>query len=169
MFLRASDEKKTGRKTPPSPVPRTPVPAPETLKQECQKRYENTRIHVIDFLITYHWLNEEAEEHGWKVTEAATMQDFQRHLKAQFGDQARFARYLGFTGLNMEDELLRFRNNLLANQILEHVLQVKGTSPSERAAAYQRFLKKWISRTHCRQGYVVPNCAEYKGPLPPGV
>lgn len=166
-FLQLSDEKKTGRKTPPAPVPKTPVPAASVLKEECRQRYESTRTHIIDFLITYQWLEQEAAEKGWKVTDAEAIQDMQRHIQPQFGGQAGFVRYLRWTGLNKADEILRFKNNLLANQFIEHVLFAKGQSASQHAAAYKRFLKKWIPRTHCRPGYVVPNCAEYKGPLKP--
>jgi foldase protein PrsA len=148
------------------PVPK-PIPPAPVLKQRCRARYEGTRTHMIDFLTTYHWLELEAAERGWGVSTAAARADLERHIRSQFGDRAAFARYLTYTGLNMEDEVLRFKNNLLASALLTHILPAKGTD-GERLAAYKRFLDRWIHRTHCRPGYLAPNCSEYKGPLQPG-
>jgi hypothetical protein len=167
---------------PTAPVPKGLVPDPpnytncvayerrgntvarSTLKRDCRERYEFVRMHILDYLITYQWLEKEVAERGLKVTDAEARQDLQRHVRSQFGNQRGFEKYLQYTGLTMADELLRFKNNLLANAVLQHVIQAPGTTLSQRSAAYTRFEKKWVARTHCRAGFIVPNCREYKGP-----
>jgi hypothetical protein len=166
-FLREADEKKETRASPPAPVPKTPVPRFAGLKRECRERYEGVRRHIIDYLITYQWLQMEAAKKGWRVTNTDAEADVQKHIRSQFENPAAFQRYLKYTGLTMRDELLRFKNNLLSTALLKHVVEVK-RSPSERYAALKRFVNGWVARTHCRRGYIVPNCAEYKGPLKPG-
>lgn len=168
-FLREADEKHFGsRAAPPAPVPKTPVPSTPALKKECSERYEGVRRHIIDFLITYQWLELEAKKEGWHITNADAEASVQRHIKSQFENAAAFQRYVRYTGLTMQDELLRFKNNLLSQALLEHQVEVKGRAPSQNHAALEAFVKRWIARTHCRDGYVVPNCSEYKGPLQPG-
>jgi foldase protein PrsA len=149
-------------------VPEMPVSPGGTLKQKCRERYENTRRHIIDFLITLTWLEGEATERGWNVTSTEVTQDLQHHINKQFGSRRLFARYLKYTGLTMADELLRFRNNLLTAKLEKQVLGARGLTKRERVSAYQHFLNKWVARTHCRPGYIAPDCSEYKGPFQPG-
>jgi hypothetical protein len=146
----------------------SPKPTAAQLKQECRKDEVSSRQHILDILILYHWLLGEAERKGLTVTDQEAMESLKAHERTQFTSSDAFHRYLAYTGLTMSDELLRFKNNLLAAKILNHVIEREGATPQQRRHNYTKFLKYWINKTDCAPGYIVPDCRQYKGPLPPG-
>lgn len=142
--------------------------AREQLKQQCKKIEENARRHILDILILYNWLLGEAEQKNLTVTDQEALESLKAHEHTQFSNSKAFHQYLTYTGLTMNDELLRFKNNLLATKILNNIIQRTDQTPQQNHQAYTNFFKKWINQTNCAPKYTVPNCKQYKGPLPPG-
>jgi foldase protein PrsA len=138
------------------------MPSLAQLKHECRKRYEAERAHILNFLIAYGWLREEAALHGLKVSDVEVRRRYKEHTRAEFSDAA-FHQYLARTGLTEADELLRVKNSLLATLVLEKVFN----NQSNPKQAYPEFLLRWVAQTHCAPNYITPNCREYKGPLSP--
>lgn len=138
------------------------------LKRECAERYATARQHILDILIKYEWLLGEAAERGLSMSDAEAEREMQAHERSQFSSSAAFHRYLSSTGLTMSDELLRFKNNLLARRIVSNVLDAKGLGLQQRRRAYAEFISKWVARTDCSPGYVIADCRQYKGSQPPG-
>ena len=62
--------------------------------------------------------------------------------------------------------------DMISNALaIKTIAEVGGSESPQQQAEFARkgegFPKKWIAKTSCSPGYVVPNCKEYKGPLPP--
>jgi hypothetical protein len=138
------------------------APSVAQLKRECKQRYEGVRAHILNFLIAYGWLREEAAAHGLKVNDAEVSQRYRERTRAEFTDVG-FRQFLARTGLTEADEMLRFKDDLLVTQVVEKVFK-RQPSPQK---AYPEFLLRWSKRTECAPGYVTPNCREYRGPLAP--
>jgi foldase protein PrsA len=145
-----------------------PKPGVAQLKTECQKRYHATRQHILDLLILYQWMLSEAAEKHMNITDQEAIADLKEHEHSQFTSPTAFQNYLAWTGLSMADEILRFKNNLLANKILKNVIGNPRLNAEQRHRAYVGFIQKWVAKTNCNPRYIVPNCKQYKGPLPPG-
>ena len=76
------------------------------------------------------------------------------------------------TGQSYGDELLRMKIDLLSTKFYDKgIKQVGGLKTHAQEKAFIRwgagFPSTWKARTSCRAGYVVQNCKEYKGGLPP--
>lgn len=142
--------------------PGAPAASPAQLKRECRKRYEGEREHILNFLIVYGWLREEAAAHGLKISDAEVNQRYEERTKAEFTDVG-FRQFLSRTGLTKADELLRFKDDMLLSAITEKVFKRQ----PDQQKAYVEFLLHWSKKTSCAPGYVTPDCKEYRGPLPP--
>jgi foldase protein PrsA len=140
------------------------TPSPVELKQECQKRYETVRTHILNILINYGWLNEEAAAHGIKLTDGEVQKRFKENIHIEFASPAAFQQYLTRTGLTEADEILRFKGAMLSGLIYEKIFKHQH-NPQQ---AYPEYLLRWAAKTHCATGYITQNCKEYKGPLTPG-
>jgi hypothetical protein len=139
----------------------TRTPSPRQLRQECEKRYDSVRTHVLNILINYGWLIEEAARHNIKLSDAEVKKRFQENIHIEFSNDAAFQQYLTRTGLTETDELLRFRGAMLSGLIYDKVFK-------HRPQAYPEYLLRWAAKTSCAPGYITQNCKEYKGPLTPG-
>lgn len=147
------------------PEPRAPQ---DQLKRKCEQRYEHARTHVLNILITFLWLADECAKRHVTVTTNEVNQALQRIERNKFGGSRQFHDYLRYTTLTLSDELLRIRMNMLAMKLQSAMTPNRG-SLVERERAVGRFLRafptRWAAKTKCSAGYVIPECAEYKGPL----
>jgi hypothetical protein len=109
----------------------TRTPSPRQLRQECQKRYDSVRTHVLNILINYGWLIEEATRHNIKLSDAD-----QENIHIEFSNDAAFQQYLSRTGLTEADELLRFRGVMLSGLIYDKVFK-------HQPQAYPEYLLRW--------------------------
>jgi len=135
------------------------------LKGQCRKRYESVRQHVLQLLVTFQWLIGEGARHGVKVSAGEVRQALARFRRENFTSDAAFEHYFTYTGETPADQSLVLKIDLLVAK-LQHRITAQGG-----AAALAKFSKeltsRWVARTSCRRGYVVPDCKQYNGPLPP--
>lgn len=140
-------------------------PTTAELKSQCRQRYEAVRRHMLNILITYAWVNAEATVRGIKVSDSEVEQRFARFKPGQFASEAVFQRFLKYTGESLADELLLERFDLLSSKLQQKI--VLEHDAAGVAKFYQEFPRRWASKTDCSPGYIVSNCRQYKGPLPP--
>lgn len=134
------------------------------LKDECRRRYEAVRQHVLQLLITFQWLAGEGTARGVKVSAAEVRQALARFRRESFTSYAGYRNYFRYSGETVADEMMVLKSNLIATK-LEQSLTAQGAAA---LAAFARdFPRRWVPRTSCRAGYVVPDCRQYKGPLSP--
>lgn len=141
-------------------------------KAGCERQYRELRRLVLDSLITGEWLIGEGERRGMRVSDGEERRRLAEVERNAFGGEAKFQRYLALTGETVADQLFRARIKLFTFKI-EHQVMASGHSTREGELAFARFInafpRQWAARTSCRQGYVVPNCKQYKGPVAPAI
>jgi hypothetical protein len=126
---------------------------------------ESPRQQALSFLITSHWLVDEARHRGLGVTAG----EVGRALRAQEGAYAthsEFTDFLKATRRTVADLWFELEAEL-AFIALHRALERKQADPRREARA--EFLAEWISRwkaqTDCRAGYVVDGCRQHLGPV----
>lgn len=137
-----------------------------SLEKLCEQRYEALRQQVLGSLISGEWLIGEGEALGLTATEKAIERRMERARRNQYRSEAEFQRGLDFTGETIADQLFRSKIKVFSEAI-ERRYTGRGASALRRLIS--GLPKRWASKTRCRPGYVVPNCRQYKGPIPPEI
>ncbi len=157
--------------TPQKLVQSGPKPTVAQLKSQCRQRYQALRQTVLRFLIITEWVIGEGAEQGLKATGEEIMQRVERIKKLEYPRDGEFEKHLALAGETMSDQLLRSKVKVLTAKIEQKFIYKKGLTAQQQQQAFAKFLKefpkKWVARTSCRAGYVVPDCKQYKGPIPP--
>jgi hypothetical protein len=138
-------------------------PTEAQLKDKCVQRWHYLRRHTLNNLILNEWLLGEAAERGIKVSSTEAREAMETNVHHLFPHPNEFHRYLSSTGLTEADELKRMKTGLIANKVYKTVILAGKTPQLE----YTAFIKKWVAKTNCAAGYVIPDCKQYKGSLPP--
>ena len=135
------------------------------LRGQCAERRTQLQRHVLDILITNYWLRGEADARGVAVAEG----ELREAIDRQFPSEEAFRRFLRLTGETASDDMFVVKGDLLTNKLRQLVTSAQGLTSEQQQLAYARFndafAKRWRAQTTCRQGYVVAECREYKGPL----
>jgi foldase protein PrsA len=113
------------RKTTPKPAEGQPQVSDDQLKKQCRQEYGALRDQVVQLLVSYRWIEGEAEEQGVKVTDAEIKKSFEEQKKQSFPKEADYEKFLKDTGQSQEDILTRVRLDLLSNKIREKVVKGK--------------------------------------------
>jgi foldase protein PrsA len=113
------------RKTTPKPAKGQPEVTNDQLKSQCEQEYEALRDQVVQLLVSYEWIQGEAEEQGVSVTDDEIKKSFEEQKKQSFPKEEDYEKFLKDTGQTQEDILLRVRLDLLSNKIREKVVKGK--------------------------------------------
>jgi foldase protein PrsA len=113
------------RKTTPKPGKGQPKVTDSALKDQCKQEYQALRNQVVQLLVSYEWIQGEAEEMGIKVSDADVRKSFDEQKKQSFPKEKDYQKFLKDYGQTEEDILLRVRLDLLSNKIREQVIKGK--------------------------------------------
>ena len=113
------------RKTTPKPAKGQPEVTDEQLKTQCKQEYEQLRDQVLQLLISFEWLQGEAEEQGIKVSDEEVKKSFDQQKKQSFPKPADFEKFLKDSGQTEADVLLQVKADLLATKIRDKVVKDK--------------------------------------------
>jgi foldase protein PrsA len=113
------------RKTTPKPGKGQPKVTDNALRDQCKQEYEALRDQVVQLLISYEWIQGEAEEQDVSVTDAEVKKSFDEQKKQSFPKEADYKKFLEDYGQTEEDLMLRVRVELLSNKIREKVIKGK--------------------------------------------
>jgi foldase protein PrsA len=91
------------------------------LKTECEQQYKALQQQVLGFLISYDWVEKEAESQGVTITDKQVVKHFNELKKTQFPKEAEFQKFLATTGESISDLLLRVKLQMLSQKIEEKV------------------------------------------------
>ena len=94
-------------------------------KKQCQQQYDQLREQVLGLLISFEWIEREAEEQGVKVTDAEVKKSFEEQKKQSYPKDADFKKFLEQSGYTNEDLLMRVRLDVLSNKIRDKVTKGK--------------------------------------------
>jgi foldase protein PrsA len=113
------------RKSTPKPAKGQPKVTDDQLKAQCKTEYEQLRDQVLQLLISFEWLEGEAEEQGIKVTDAEVKKSFDEQKKQNFPKAADYTKFLETSGQTEKDILLQVKADLLATKIRDKIVKGK--------------------------------------------
>ncbi len=146
------------------------TPTDAQLRSYCEYEYERFKLKALYVLISHAWTTGEASELGVRVDRGELGRQLAAFEAAIAPNGAAFARTLRFWRATRADVLLSLEDEQLATRIQAKV-EAGAKTPAEGAQAFARFgrafKRKWVSRTSCARGYVVPICRNFKPPKEP--
>ncbi len=150
---------------PTSGLPSKPA-IPKQPRAYCEFEYRRFKLKALYLLISHLWVVGQAAELRVRPNKPELAQELSVYRKALgLTGTAAYKRYLGFRRTNTADLLLSFEMEQLA-QAVETKIVAAAKTTAQREAALAQFGKaykaRWLARTDCRSGYVVPICRQYR-------
>jgi len=115
------------RKATPAPAKGQPKVTDTQLKAQCKQEYDQLRNQVLQLLISFKWIQGEAEAQGVKVTDAEVKKSFADQKKQSFPKDADYQKFIKTSGQTEADILQRVKLDLLSNKIRDKVTKGKDT------------------------------------------
>ncbi len=143
------------RKTLPKQAKGQPKVTDTQLKTQCKQEYEALRDQVLQLLISFQWIQGEADDLGVKVTDAEVQKQFDTQKKASFPKQADFDKFLKDSGQSLKDIMLRVRLDVLSNKIREKVTKGKDNVSDAAITKYYNENKQRFAQPERRDLEVV--------------
>ena len=122
------------RKSTPAPAKGQPKVTDAQLKTQCKQEYDQLRNQVLQLLISFKWIQGEADAKNIKVTDAEVKKSFAEQKKQSFPKEADYQKFIKQSGQTQEDILQRVKLDLLSNKIRDNVVKGKDTV-SDKAIA----------------------------------
>src|SRR3954471_20463628 len=122
------------RKATPAPAKNQPKVTDAQLKTQCKTEYEQLRNQVLQLLISFKWIQGEAEAKGIKVTDAEVKKSFDEQKKQSFPKEADYQKFIKESGQTQDDIMQRVKLDLLSGKIRDKVVKGKDTV-SDKAIA----------------------------------
>jgi foldase protein PrsA len=113
------------RKTTPKPAKGQPKTTDQQLKDQCKQEYEALRDQVLQLLVSFQWIQGQAEEMGVEVSDAEVKKSFDQQKKQSFPKDADYKKFLKDSGQSEQDIMLRVKLDLLSNKIRDEVIKGK--------------------------------------------
>jgi foldase protein PrsA len=113
------------RKTTPKPAKGQPKVTDAQLKSQCVQQYNTLRDQVLQLLISFKWIQGEANSMGVKVSDADVKKSFDQQKKQSFPKAADYNKFLKTSGQTQQDIEQRVRLDLLSNKIRDKVVKGK--------------------------------------------
>jgi foldase protein PrsA len=143
------------RKNLPKPGKGQPKTTDAQLKAQCKQQYEQLRTQVLQLLISFEWIDGEAEEQGVKVTDAEVQKSFDQQRKQSFPKDADFQKFLKDSGQTEADIVKRVRLNLLSDKIRNKVIKGEDKVTDKQISDYYDQNKATFARPEQRDLRVV--------------
>jgi len=132
------------------------------FKKQCQQQYDQLREQVIGLLISFEWIEREAEEQGVKVTDAEVKKSFEEQKKQSFPKPADYEKFLKDSGQTEEDILMRVRLDMLSNKIRDKVTKGKDKVSDQQIEDYYNKNKAQFAQPERRDLSIVLTKTEAK-------
>jgi foldase protein PrsA len=113
------------KKAQPAPAKGQPKVTDKQLKTQCSQEYTALRDQVLQLLISFEWIQGEADDLKVKISDADVKKSFETQKKQSFPKAADFDKFLKDSGQSLDDILLRVRLDQLSNKIREKVTKGK--------------------------------------------
>ena len=124
------------RKATPAPAKGQPKTTDAQLKTQCKTEYEQYRSQVLQLLISFKWIQGEAEAKNIKVTDAEVKKSFDEQKKQSFPKEADYKKFIKESGQTQEDIMQRVKLDLLSNKIRDKVVKGKDTVTDKQIADF---------------------------------
>src|SRR3954467_9836481 len=124
----------TKRKNTPKAAKGQPNVTDAQLKTQCKQEYTQLRDQVLQLLISFKWIQGEADSLKIKVTDADVAKSFAEQKKQSFPKDADYQKFLKTSGQSESDIKQRVKLDLLSNKIRDKVIKGKD-QVSDKAVA----------------------------------
>jgi hypothetical protein len=139
----------------------TPNVAESKLTLQCQQLYRALKLQALSYLLTAQQTIAEDAERGITASEAEIQRDYGKVKAELFPTEADLKQYLAERDWTLSVEKFLIKRNVLSEKLAR---MVREKFKSEQAM--EKYLlasnRKWVAKTTCRQGYMVPQCNGYK-------
>src|SRR4051812_5044355 len=115
------------RKATPAPAKGQPKVTDAQLKTQCKQEYDQLRNQVLQLLISFKWIQGEADTMSVKVSDAEVKKSFDTQKKQSFPKDTDYKKFLATSGQTEADILQRVKLDLLSNKIRDKVVKGKDT------------------------------------------
>src|SRR3954452_10215807 len=113
------------RKATPAPAKGQPKVTDSQLKTQCKTEYEQQRNQVMQLLVSFKWIQGEADAKNIKVTDAEVKKSFDEQKKQSVPKEADYQKFIKQSGQTQEDIIQRVKLDLLSNKIREKIVKGK--------------------------------------------
>jgi len=113
------------RKSTPAPAKGQPKVTDAQLKTQCATEYKALRDQVVQILISFKWIQGEADAMGIKVSDAEVKKAFDQQKKQSFPKDADYQKFLKTSGYSQDDIMQRVKSDLLSTKIRDKVVKGK--------------------------------------------
>jgi foldase protein PrsA len=143
------------RKTTPAPAKGKPKTTDAQLKKQCQSEYDALRNQVVGLLVSYKWIQGEANQQGIKVTDAEVKKSFDAQRKQNFPKEADYQKFLKTSGQSQADIMLRVKLDLLSQKIRDKVIKGKDQVSDAQIQAFYDKNKARFTQAETRDLQIV--------------
>ena len=143
------------RKTTPKPAKGQPKTTDDQLKKQCKTQYDALRTQVVGLLVSYKWIQGEADKQGIKVTDAEVKKSFDAQRKQNFPKDADFQKFLKSSGQSLSDIMLRVKLDLLSQKIRDKVIKGKDQVSDAQIQAFYDKNKSRFTQAETRDLQIV--------------
>ncbi len=115
------------RKATPAPAKGQPKVTDAQLKTQCSQEYTQLREQVLQLLISFKWIQGEADQQKISVTDADVKKSFDQQKKQSFPKDADYQKFIQQSGQTQSDIMQRVKLDLLSQKIRDKVVKGKDT------------------------------------------
>jgi foldase protein PrsA len=124
------------KKTAGKPAKGQPKQTDADFKKQCQQQYDQLREQVLGLLISFEWIQREAEDQGVSVSDAEVKKSFEEQKKQSFPKDADYQKFLKTSGQTEEDVMMRVRLDALSNKIRDKITKGKDKVTDQQVKDY---------------------------------
>jgi foldase protein PrsA len=124
-------------------------------KKQCEQQYKQLKDQVLGLLISFEWIEREAEDQGIKVSDAEVKKSFEEQKKQSFPKEADYQKFLKDQGQTHEDVLMRVRLDLLSQKIRDKVTKGKDKVTDQQIEDYYNKNKSQFAQPERRDLSIV--------------
>jgi foldase protein PrsA len=132
------------------------------LKKQCEQEFEQGKSEVMQFLIQAEWVEQEADNRGVEVSDAAVRKSLEDQKKQAFPTEKAYQEFIKNSGMTEEDILYRVRLNQLQEKLTQDVTQEAGKVTDEDIEEYYEKNKRRFAQPERRDLRVVLTKTERK-------
>ena len=121
---------------PAKPAKGQPKVTTKQLRDQCKQEYQALRDQVMQLLVSFEWIEGEAEAMNIKLSDAEVKKSFDKQRKQQFPKDADYKKFLKDSGQSEQDILQRVRLELLSNKIRDKIVKGKDKISDQQVKAY---------------------------------
>jgi len=150
------------KKSAAKPAKGQPKQTDADYKKQCEQQYNQLRDQVLGLLISFQWIEREAEDQGIKVTDAEVKKSFDEQKKQSFPKTADYEKFLKDSGQTNEDVLQRVRLDTLSQKIRDKVTKGKDKVTDQQIEDYYNKNKAQFAQPERRDLSIVLTKQEAK-------